>query len=719
MTLLQAPLSSIRAARPARSAARALLVATLVTACGGGGVLGTQVFSQRFPDDRVDHVEAVVARLGAVPPEHDRSIVLLAASDPDRLLAYDLARGETLWEIEAHLETIPYVAGHYVVTQEPGGVVVRALDGGRETARIPDEEMGLIGADGDRDSGAVALSTGGAVGARSVLVGLSHGSPSFRASVDQAVGVPAVRGDMIFVPWGSQNLSVVEEDGGEIARVRVTRGVLGHAFVEGQHIFVGQRGLGLLSPELDSSSDVPWLEIADVPRPGSPPLMRDAYTPPPSPGSATHRVRLAFAPRAEGNRVALVDDLVVLSFYRLVFGLGDLGGRAAWAREMAHDVVGVSVREAGIFVVDDQGQVSLLSRTDGRTIWSADIGEPATFAAIDPGTFAPSGAPEGDALPLRDQLLAVSQSTDARLVPAREFAVRMMAGLEDPEVTTNLVALCDDRNVPASVRTSACGALATRTSGADAIVQALGRHQAFLAGTTAPAVGPLAQAALAMHEQRAAPLLVAQMRDPETRAEDLPAVFDALAGLGDASVLSPIEDFVRLYHAEPSDSGLAPGLTRAVVAYAALAGPTSRDLLGQLAADPMTMQEVRVAAQQALTAMDAGASTPSETPDDAGSGGGAMTFTEADDPRPRELTTTLVGQILDPARSELRDCLVTPGRVHGQARVVLVVEPSGQLAMVSVSPDELQACIEPIVRRFEFPATQARGRQRVTHVIRR
>ena len=118
---------------------RALVLVALlaVPACGPASVLGLAAFSQRFPDDRVDHVEAVVARLRSAPPEHDRSVVVLAATDPGRLVAFDLASGHTLWAEPASLRTIPYVTGHYVVTQEEGGfVVVRALDSGRETARI-------------------------------------------------------------------------------------------------------------------------------------------------------------------------------------------------------------------------------------------------------------------------------------------------------------------------------------------------------------------------------------------------------------------------------------------------------------------------------------------------------------------------------------------------------------------------------------------------------
>ncbi len=351
-------------------------------------------------------------------------------------------------------------------------------------------------------------------------------------------------------------------------------------------------------------------------------------------------------------------------------------------------------------------------------MWSAAIGATATYAAISAGSFSPAGTPEGDALPLRDQLLAAAQSTDARLVPAREFAIRMLGGIEEPEVTTNLIALCEDHDLPAPVHTTACEALGARTSGGDAIITALGRHSAYLAATSAPPVGPLARAALATGERRAVPLLVAQLSDPETRAEDLPALFDAISGLSDAGAASSIEDFLRLYHAESADSGLAPALTRGIAALAHLAGPTSREFLTSMVGDALTMPEARAAATAALRSLDQSAAGTAETTEVAADTG-PVEFTDADDPRPRELTPAMVAQILDASRSELRECLVTPGRVHGQARVVLVVEPSGELVLVSANPEETQSCIEPIVRRQTFPATRARSRQRVTHVIRR
>src|SRR5262249_43972496 len=87
--------------------------------------------------------------------------------------------------------------------------------------------------------------------------------------------------------------------------------------------------------------------------------------------------------------------------------------------------------------------------------------------------------------------------------------------------------------------------------------------------------------------------------------------------------------------------------------------------------------------------------------------------------RPAHLTAAMVAEVLLDERHALEECLVTPARVYGQARVVLVIEPSGELSMVSVSPMELTDCIEPRMRSVSYPATSARSRQRVTYEISR
>ena len=68
---------------------------------------------------------------------------------------------------------------------------------------------------------------------------------------------------------------------------------------------------------------------------------------------------------------------------------------------------------------------------------------------------------------------------------------------------------------------------------------------------------------------------------------------------------------------------------------------------------------------------------------------------------------------------DLDACLVQPGRVWGQARVVLAIMPDGTLQTVSVTPTPVQACVEPIVRSQTFPATRATSRQTITYTVSR
>jgi len=221
-----------------------------------------------------------------------------------------------------------------------------------------------------------------------------------------------------------------------------------------------------------------------------------------------------------------------------------------------------------------------------------------------------------------------------------------------------------------------------------------------------------------MNEHRAVPLLLAHLRDSETASADIAPLARVLGAFGEASAAEPLADFIRLYRAETIEAGLNEGLLASLAAYRTLLGPTSREFLEETATDALTPTTIRDAARAELAALDAptqAASTASEetpaTPD--------MTITDADDPRPETLTPALVNQILDDTRPQLEACLRTPRRVVDMVRVVMVVEPQGNVLMVTTTPTEAQACVEPIVRAHSYPATRARSRQRVTVEVRR
>lgn len=769
------------------------IVLSLLAGCGGGG----SAFGPTYPDNRQADLDAVASRLASAPAP-DGAIAVGIATNPQGLFAYDLAAGRLLWNEATTLGTIPHLAGDYVVSEEGDDLVVRRLADGVVTARTERRGLRLVGGAGEGATGAAVLSTTGGAAAESILFGLSRGSIAQRYRVDQALGEPAVRAGMIFVPWGHQNVSVIDATtGAELARLRV-REVVGHAVAYGREVFVGQNALARFSSGL--VSDPEWLTPSEAERSSGANLFDDAYAPPPAAVSAAHHVRMAFAPIAggEGHGAGFEGGALYEVFYRAVFALEGSGGAPRWAALNRVDVVGAAASSTGIFIADEAGTLSLLDGATGQARWTTSIGIESSYVALRVEGFAPSGSPSGDVLPLPDQLLTVAADTDARLVPARAFAVRLLGASSEPAVTTHLITLCEDRSAAPAVHAAACETLGERTLGGDQVVAALGRHAAFLTGTSAPPVGPLAHAALAMGERRAVPLLLAQLVDPNTAASDLAALLEALGAFGDTTALAPLADWLRLYHAETDDSGMGEALVAGARAYATLSGPTAADLLQPLLADPSTHPLLRQAAQTLLAPPEAEGEAEGDDADAAGlpearveattdPRTASSTYSDADADgtevradvpaplppsadtpltvrapaalpvdaamegrfaaevareraqaqraaaarataiaarssgreTPAHLTPELVEEALRDFRVALRACLVTPRLTFARARVALVVEPTGALMVVHVTPTELQGCIEPLVRSTSYPASSARRQQIITFEIRR
>jgi len=568
-----------------------LCVAAAMVGCGGGA----DAFRPTFPDNRSDALGDIAARLASAPPASDRPLAVGLTAEPHRLYAYDLEAGRVLWEeAVSEPQSAPHVAGDLVILHEGGRVVGRRAADGRVAFQVDDTRLSLIGAAGEGDLAAFVLSTTGGVGAQSRVYVVRGGGVVAHADAEVAVGAPAVRGDLVIVPWGSQNVSFLDGvTGAEVARMRSLAGVVSHATVEGGELFFGQAGVGRLTPTSASGAaeEVGWVQPETTRLPGSPPLWRSAYDPPAGPRSAEHKIRVSFAPRGEGGAVGFSDDTLYLSFYRLIFGLtpGDLSPRFAY--QHPSDVVGARAIDGGVVVADAGGGVSFVG-TDGRPRWSVDTGKEPTVVALRLGAFRPQGSPEGEASLLAEQLLSVAQSTDARLVPGRAFAVSAMAGLEDEAVTGHLIVLCDDRSMPEAIWQAGCAALGQRTSGAASVLAALRRHASFLEDTVAPAVGPLATVAARLELRDAVPLLVGHLSDPGTRAEDVPALAEALASFEDQSAARPLRDFLWLYHAE-GEEALQAGLVAVARALMALSGPAGRDDVQEVIDAPFTAAGVR------------------------------------------------------------------------------------------------------------------------------
>lgn len=713
-------LHSLRARSLRLTASAALTLAGALTACGGGGAGGA--FAPAFPDSSAARVTALSARLDGAPAREERSVIVGTTPGPAaKLFAWDFTTRALLWSVPTATRSLPVVAGSVVLTDEGGRVIGRALDTGAEVYSTETDALHLVGGDGEGALSAFTLSTGGGEGASSRIVLLEDGDERWSRAAFQAVGVPAVRAGLVLVPWAHQNVSVFDASTGEEAdRLRVTDDVIGHAFIAQNRVYVAQAGAFRLTPSLAAGSKASAAYLAHHPArelPGHPAFLRDAYSPPPAPDNATLRVRLVWRPTGDGETVSLQDDTLYLLFYKLVFALSPDASSVRWVAERSTDLAGASVEAGGLLVVDADGTVALLSAADGRPVYTAQLGVRPN-AAVSSGDPTLAGEPTGAALPLRDQLLSAAENTDARLAPARVLAVQLLAALPEPEVTTNLVAICGGGRVPRLVQRAACDAIGTRTVGGEQVLHELERHASFLTGTTAPPTASLARAAVHLEERRAVPALLAHLRDPQTPVEELAGIVDALRLLGDRSAAEPLEDFLRLYHAEEPDDALGAALGNAADALAALLGPVAGDTLREIADDTLGMPMVRGRAQAALDAL-AASGDAAQAADRAGQDAQqvhAGARPAGADARPAALTVRDLEAALGDVRPQLLACLSADPAHPRSARLIVVSDGNGAITQVSSSAAE--ACVAPIVRARHLPAVRGDTRQQLTYTLR-
>jgi hypothetical protein len=386
------------------------------------------------------------------------------------------------------------------------------------------------------------------------------------------------------------------------------------------------------------------------------------------------------------------------------------------------DLVGARAQADGLTVGDMRGEIRHLSAQSGATLWfeknlpaSLDLELPPDQSAV--GAQTANAAVASD---IRKQLAAAAQDMDSRLVPVRLLAVELLSKLEDPAATLDLLALCEDERTTVGIRKAACNALRQRTSGNEHVLAALARHAAFLDGTSAPPVGALAKAAATQHESRATPLLIAHLKDPNTATQSLAELVRSLGELKDPSAAAPLSEFLLLYHADPVDEHLTRALELTPATLAKLQGQAARDVLTKVVADSLTASSVQESARQALAQLDEQAKAGDKDPE--AEKLGAQRESEAAKPEPPRapphITVDVIKQALLPVHDQLQACIKGAKPDAFQARVVLVVE-DGQVLMVSVLPDHLQSCIEPLIRSRPFPLTLMSQRESISYTIKR
>lgn len=733
----------------------ATILSGALAACASTAVFRGDFSLQRAASTAAE-IGAVAERVALTRASATPPLAVLVDADPSTGFAiHALPSGQRLARVDARLQSRPWIAGDLVLARVGSEVVAWGTDGQRRWA-VPDGGTDLVGA--ARDGDLVALTLGGAGVSRRngtlLVVDASRGAVRMRRADGHAFGVPAIAGDDVALPWDGQNVSIlsVREDR-EVARVRSRDDVIGWARREGPSLWFGARSLYRLDRAASAGTREAATRFAftrdDLP--GAAPFAPDGYTSLRAGVDARERVRLLWRPDPSGAGARVAGATVYALFHQVVFGMDPQDGAVRWAYLHRGDLVGAEATAQGAVLADADGDVMLLDARDGRVAWRVAAGARSSQAVLQvPVDAVFSGGGEAAARPRVDALLAVARSTETRLLPARTFAVRALAAIDEPAASAALVQVLVDAAAPPELRSLAGDALARRTNTTEALRAALETHYDFVRGTAAPPSGQLARGVATAADRRATPLIAAHLLDPATPTAELPALAAALRELGDPSAVPMLDEFVRRYHAdigrvvppggtdaiEERDLGeqqhIDAALEQAVEALARLAGPRAERLLARVEAHPTTPEPVRAAAARALAVVRAAAQQasrapepPSPAPQPARSAAepalatspapstasASATLGSRVDLTLAEPVTRLSQSAIDEAFTALRprllECLRGAPSRPLQVRIQFRYEGDGSISQPVVLPTAFGACMGPIVQSLRLPGSAA------------
>ncbi|MET0340029.1 MAG: hypothetical protein ABW252_03470 [Polyangiales bacterium] len=693
------------------SRVHALGLGALLLASGCGGAL----FSKRFPTGTEYLSNALVRAKQAPAPLAYDSIVVGVASEPDGVFAYDLRAGRLLFREPCKPTAAPSIAGELVVVPEQGRFVVRRLSDGEVVRTISDGGLSLAGADGDGKLAAVALTNGGALNARSRILLFEGEKLRTDVKVSRLVGRPAVLGGLAFVPHNRVQLSVIDAQGTELARVRIKRDVASYAFAQDSDVYFGQRGVYLVDTELarNDGEGAKYLPLEPAEKlPGGPPPLPDTTAPRPPIDSAQHRVNLEFAVGRSGGELALADDALYFGFYRLLFSLSADGTRAHWVHKTPTDVVGAHASPGGVVVVEQSGQVTALDPS-GRVSFVANLGLTPVAARFRTGHL--GGAGSSDALGASNSLAEAANDPDARLVPAQALAAKLLGEIDDEQSAQALIELCAREESTNTVSGAACKALSARKTQSEAVLAALERHPSFLDPGPEPPLAALSDAARNAGDKRAVEGLLEQLADPATPVEALRPMLQALGALGDEKTARPIAQFLRLYHAEPGEFGIDEALIAGMEALAKLDPEGARATLAALKEDPLGQIGVRTGAERVLASI-----APKPAPEEEKTAEAAPEEPEAPPPEPpSQLTSEHLDQALSAVRPDLARCVRDAPDKPASARFTLIIDGAGDLIDMKALPASVRPCAAPLIQSARFPANKYGKRSVMSYVVAR
>ena len=271
----------------------ALLVACVVSACGGGQTRIGKVFDTDWQDDGGRSIHAAWERISGfqVPKGANVAVGVTDAG----LAGVSLDSGKH-WSFAHAVDSRPFVTGDVVVGTGAGAVF--ALEASTGNKLWERSAGGMIrGAGDDGHTTVVSLAPSSHRGGVLLAIG-REGNVVRQLEVDVGAGTPALVANVAFIPWQNQYITVYDlSSGDEVARATL-RQQTSHAITVGGALYFGELGLTKFDADIGAAShnkanhmDLPAREL-----PGSPRWMRSGGSPLKPDSDAFDRIRLYARP---------------------------------------------------------------------------------------------------------------------------------------------------------------------------------------------------------------------------------------------------------------------------------------------------------------------------------------------------------------------------------------------------------------------------------------
>ncbi len=563
---------------------RAALTATLIVAGCGGGAVRLPLFSTDWQDDRGASIGRVWTKVSGVaaPAQAD---VAVGVARGGGLIGVALDGTGRTWSFEHPLDARPVVAANVVVGSGGGEAFAIDASDGHLLWKRSAPGLRLVGAG---DDGATTVATFAPTGAGgSTLFAVRHdGHLLQQIQSDNALGAPAALAGLAFVPWAGEYVSVVDlATGEETARVTL-REQTSRAWTQAGALWFAGLGLIRFDERIRdaSSGGASTVNLPPTGVPGNPKWTPD-MAPLPVAADAQDSVRL-YARPAAGEGAAIEGGRFYATYFRLAMGFDASGGNVQWVMTHEATFLGGAAARGGLVLCDDKGAVLQLDERTGAAAVTADFGRPLQACVVSVEAIAQSAAP--NAAPLVQQIQKAVTTPDAQLVEVQKMLLPYLTKAEDESVTRTLIELAESAASP-ELQSATRDALAKRRNGAQEMLDALAEHYDYLKDTVRlPPVGPLADALAAMNDKSAAPLLAAQLLDPQDSPDDVRRAAAALVSLAGREEATALRRFFGMYRATADDDDIASAVVSVAKALLALQ-------------DHQGMAEVKAAVDSGLT----------------------------------------------------------------------------------------------------------------------